>query len=150
MGRNALNVSTPTGGDQRAPARHEFTAVVRGVAAGLDTSRLKEQLGADVFTTQSDDGTLVVLADVDQAALEAAVAAGMAAVTAQASAQAAADANGLTLRQRATAALDGHAAYLALPTPALKDVVAQVAALTRGQVALIRLGLNKLDSTSGT
>lgn len=145
-------VSPPgtSGIERRAGIRTDFTAVVRGVTAPVDPVQLKQALGgADVYTSQGDDGTTVVLANVDQAALDAAVATSVAAAPGIAAAQATATANGVALRQRLQAALDGNAAYLALPAPANKDVVAQVALLTRECTALIRRDLKLLDSTVG-
>lgn len=142
--------SAGTGIDRRAGIRTDFTAVVRGVTVPVDPVQLKQALGgADVYTSQGDDGTTVVLANVDQAALDAAVAASVAAAPGIAVAQATATANGVALRQRLQAALDGNAAYLALPAPAAKDIAAQVALLTRECTALIRRDLKLLESTAG-
>jgi hypothetical protein len=59
-------------------------------------------------------------------------------------------ANEQTLRDRADQALAGNAAYLGLASPTNAQAVAQVAALTRQQNAVIRLILRKLDTTVGT
>jgi hypothetical protein len=58
--------------------------------------------------------------------------------------------NGAALRQRAQGALAANAAYLALSPPTQAQVVAQVAALTRQDSALIRLYLGALDTTAGS
>jgi hypothetical protein len=146
----APNIS-PSGIDRRAGLRADFTAVVRGVTVPIDSGQLKQALGgADIFTSQGNDGTTVVLANVDQAALDAAVAAVVAAAPGLEAARTAAASNDAALRQRLQAALADNAAYLALPAPATKDVVAQVALLTRECSAMIRRGLDILDSTAGT
>lgn len=88
----------------------------------------------------------VVLTAAEQADFDAR----LAAAPALAAAAAARQANGLTLQQRAQAALARNATYLALPTPTLVDQAAQVASLTRECSALIRLLLGVLDSTAGT
>lgn len=142
---------TTSGINRRAGLRTDFTAVVRGVTVPIDPGQLKLALGgADVYTSQGDDGTTVVLANVDQAALDAAVAASVAAAPAIATARATAAANAVALQQRLQAALDANATYLAIPSPTTKDVMTQVALLTKECSALIRRNLNLLDSTSGT
>lgn len=146
----AANPPDTSGIDRRAGIRTDFTAVVRGVTVPVDPGQLKQALGgADVYTSLADDGTTVVLANVEQAVLDAAVATSVAAAPGIAAAQAAATANGVALRQRLQAALSDNAAYLALPAPATKDVVAQVALLTKECTALIRRDLKLLDSTAG-
>jgi hypothetical protein len=90
--------------------------------------------------------SVVPLTDVEQVDFDAR----LAAAPGVAAAEAARRANGLTLQQRAQAALARNAAYLALPTPTLVDQAAQVALLTRECSALIRLLLNALDSVGGT
>jgi hypothetical protein len=140
-----------SGIDRRAGLRTDFTAVVRGVTVPVDPVQLKQALGgADVYTSQGDDGSTVVLANVDQAALDAAVSAMVAAAPAVAAAQATAVTNYGALQQRLQAALARNATYLALSSPAMPDVVGQVALLTRECSALIRRELNLLDSTAGT
>lgn len=56
--------------------------------------------------------------------------------------------NAETLRQRATSALAGSQAFLAIGTPTTAQVVAQVKALTLQSSALARLALGLLDSTN--
>lgn len=61
--------------DKRAGPRASFTAVVHGVTKDISSDQLKEELGGvDVFTSAGIDGTTVVLANVDQAVLDAVVA----------------------------------------------------------------------------
>jgi len=139
------------GVDRRAGLRTDFTAVVRGVTVPIDPVQLKQALGgADVYTSQGDDGSTVVLANVDQAALDGAVSAMVAAAPGIAAAQAAAITNYGALQQRLQAALARNATYLGLSPPGMPDVVAQVALLTRECSALIRRELNLLESTAGT
>lgn len=58
--------------------------------------------------------------------------------------------NGATLRGRVATALTTNATYLALPQPRTNaQVAAQVEALTRQNVALIRLVAGLLDTTDG-
>lgn len=62
--------------DRRAGERALFTAVVRGVSKEINSDQLKGELGgADVFTSTGPDGSVVVLANTSQAALDAAVSA---------------------------------------------------------------------------
>ena len=71
-----------------------------------------------------------------------------AAATADAAEQAQA-ANGATLRQRASAALQANAAFLALPAAQqAAQAASQIVRLTRQNSALIRLVLGALDSTA--
>jgi len=59
--------------------------------------------------------------------------------------------NETTLRGRVATALTTNATYLGLPTPrANAQVVAQVEALTRQNIALTRLVAGLLDTTDGT
>lgn len=60
------------------------------------------------------------------------------------------DLNRATLIQRAQAALDANATFLAIGSPTNPQVVAQVQTLTKECSALIRLALGLLDSTTGT
>lgn len=62
----------------------------------------------------------------------------------------AAETNAVTLQQRAAAALDANAAFLALGSPTNAQVVGQVRLLTRECTALVRLLLRQLDTTDGT
>jgi hypothetical protein len=98
----------PGTADNRAGPRRDFTAVVRGVPKDTDPVQLKQHLGgADVCTSASEDGTLVVLADVDQKTLDAAVNAVVAAApgieTARATAAAQRSADLETIRAKAKA-----------------------------------------------
>jgi hypothetical protein len=61
-----------------------------------------------------------------------------------------ADANGATIRDRADAALDGNATYLAIATPTNAQVVAQVRSITNQLNGLIRLQLGDLADISDT
>ena len=60
------------------------------------------------------------------------------------------DANAETLRQKAAAALDSNATFLANTSPTNAQVSAQVKALTRQVNALIRLQIRSLSDISGT
>lgn len=65
-------IPSPTD-DRRAGERRPFTAVVRGVSKKVSPTQLGVELGVDVCTSVNSDGTVVVLADVDQKILEAAI-----------------------------------------------------------------------------
>lgn len=84
------------------------------------------------------DGTYTVTADQPEATLQAAVDAAPTDNT---------EANGGTLRTQAETALTGHRTFLAIASPTNAQVAAQVKALTRSDLALIRLALGKLDAT---
>jgi hypothetical protein len=55
-----------------------------------------------------------------------------------------------TVAERAAAALDINAAFLAIASPTNAQTLAQVKALTRQTSGLIRMALNQFDSTDGT
>lgn len=59
-------------------------------------------------------------------------------------------ANAATLRDRAAAALDANATFLAIGAPTQAQTLAHVKILTKESTALIRLALNLLDSVDGT
>ena len=57
-------------------------------------------------------------------------------------------ANGTTIRSQANTALDNNRTYLAVATPTVAQVTAQVRALTQQMNGVIRLVLGKLDGTN--
>ena len=57
-------------------------------------------------------------------------------------------ANNTTIRQQANTALDNNRTYLAIATPTVAQVTAQVRALTQQMNGVIRLVLGKLDGTN--
>lgn len=58
--------------------------------------------------------------------------------------------NEATIRQRASAAIDTNATYLAIGSPTNAQNLAQIRALTRECTGLIRLALGALDTLDGT
>lgn len=111
----------------------------------IDLAALSDSLGialtADVAEVVATEGSGITEAAL-VAAVEAAPALPALAVT---------EANGATLRERAVAALDANAAFLAIPnTPTNAQVLAQVKVLTKEASGLIRLLLGRLDSVEGT
>lgn len=100
--------------------------------------QLNTELGGSLVGVNNDGTTRTVTADVPQATLQAAVDAHVAVDE---------DGNRATLQQRAAAALDANRTYLALTGPTAAQTTAQVKTLTRECTALIRLLLNRLDST---
>lgn len=58
--------------------------------------------------------------------------------------------NRTSLKSKADTALTSNATYLALASPTTAQNTAQIKALTKQNNAIIRLLIEKLDSTSGT
>jgi hypothetical protein len=91
------------------------------------------------FTTWDTNGTVLV-----QRTLTAQEATALAAQDAAATASA----NEALLRSRAQQAITNNTTYLGITTPSNAQVVAQVAALTRQNNAIIRLVIGQLDATT--
>lgn len=68
------SIATPSSiNNRRAGPRRPFTAVIRGVSKKISPTQLGVEMGVDICTSINADGTIVVLADVDQKVLEAAI-----------------------------------------------------------------------------
>jgi hypothetical protein len=91
------------------------------------------------YTAWDTNGTVLV-----QRPLTAGESADLAALDAAATASA----NEATLRSRAQQAITNNTTYLGITTPSNAQVVAQVAALTRQNNAIIRLVIGQLDATT--
>jgi hypothetical protein len=91
------------------------------------------------YTAWDTNGTVLV-----QRPLTAGESADLAALDAAATASA----NEATLRSRAQQAITNNTTYLGITGPSNAQVVAQVAALTKQNAALIRLVIGQLDATT--
>ena len=108
----------------------------------VDLAQLKDEVGGvDLVADATEVVVAVEGAPLTAPALAAAVAAHVPLPRAS---------NRDALRQRAAAALDGNAAYLASASPTNAQVAAQVRLLTREATGIIRLLLDRVESIEGT
>jgi hypothetical protein len=120
----------PGGYDPAAPAHNLAQQVSNGTQPGDPPAG---------YTTWDTNGTVLV-----QRPLTAGESADLAARDTAATETA----NEATLRSRAQQAITNNTTYLGVTTPSNAQVVAQVAALTKQNAALIRLVIGQLDATT--